>query len=207
MASQRSIGGTPPSPTASQCTTITQEQEICFVNTIGKPAKGWRANNKTVRSHVMRRYKRQERTRVRKEDAGYNNSSRASTREPSIEAATTSATDTDYDLMSRSTSREPSIPRSIPSGDGTTSHLGDESARSIGTALSVDDDAIEELPARDNGFAFPTPTPLNIRTWLDGNIDPFACLPIQSTPRRLMLLQQSKTPREIIWPRSAIISC
>ncbi|KIH91143.1 hypothetical protein SPBR_01605 [Sporothrix brasiliensis 5110] len=192
MASQLSIDSTSPPPATGRSTAMAQDQEICFVNTTGKPAKGWRATNKTVRSHVMRRYKRQERTKTRKDGASDNDSVRALSG-ASLEAAATVATDLEPGVLSRNSSLEPSLSGSGPSDDATRTRgsVSDRGTEGDGTTLSLFDQDMEEWPAAENSIAFPASRSPDIRTWLDGSIDPFACLPIPPTPRTLMLLQQN----------------
>ncbi|KJR85087.1 uncharacterized protein SPSK_09616 [Sporothrix schenckii 1099-18] len=193
MASQQSVASTSPPPATGRSTAMAQDQEICFVNTTGKPAKGWRATNTTVRSHVMRRYKRQERTKTRKDGVSDNSSIRAFSTGASL-AAATAATDLEPGVLSSPSSLEPSLSGSGPSDDATRrreSARSDRGTEGGGTTLSILDQDMEEWPAADNSIAFPASRSPEIRTWLDGSIDPFACLPIPPTPRTLMLLQQN----------------
>lgn len=187
MTSQQSpIGVSVQQPASSQI--ARPEQELSFVHLTSKPLKSWRSNNKVVRAHVMRRYKREQRTKaleqtIRKSDLAPGPATSPSSDAGASGVSSASAVDTSSEglLMSH-----------IGSGNFT-----DGTVPSVDRAPTLFDDRLEELPESGVSITFTRP---DIGSWLDGSLNPFDCLPIPSTPYRLMLLRQSKNFMNIISP-------
>ena len=159
------------------------KQELSFVNVSDKPDKSWRAANKTVRAHVMRRYKLQQRTKTRK------------------------TIPEEQDLLVKSPGSTFSGITSFATGSDCTSDIYSDGSQSSPRALRKPTDTESDIISRtqsgwtsETSFLFienddPSCHSLmlpELSTWLDGELDPFVSLPVPATSRVLMLLQQSK---------------
>ncbi len=147
------------------------EQELSFVSLSGSPAHDARATSKIVRSHVMRRYKSQKRAEARRGASanaipscfGKNGvSGKASSPESSTTGSATP--DQDFALLAPS-----------PQDPNESSSVFSQWPIHHTSGL----DTLAALSGHSRWVYHPEPA--DLRTCLDGRLDPFSSLPISST--------------------------
>ena len=152
--------------------------DFTFIGLSGHTDLDTQATNKLVRSHVMRRYRRQQKSTSRKRKHGPQ-----STKEDSISDTTWSSGDVTF-LAVPPCMDDCAFEISWP--DLLTSFISPES-------LAEQDRVAGEQQSTPEGD-LPS---IDIRTWLDGEMDPFSSLPFQMNQHSLMLLQRSKYSKSL----------
>lgn len=148
-----------------------------FVGLSGQADLDIRATNKLVRSHVMRRYRRQQKATKPKEDDSPQSAEGESIPDPWSSEDFASLT---------------IIPCIGASSTGTTW------SSDLSAAFSPTSPAKQNTATREQQAASACLSPSSsIRTWLDGEMDPFSSLPINIDQRSHMLLQRSKCPKPV----------
>lgn len=148
-----------------------QEDNYTFVSLSGQADLDVQATNKLVRSHVMQRYRRQQKATSPKKEG-----SPQSAEEEAISDTWASA-----DFLSLTF-----LPCMDTSSTETT-------WSDLWAAINTNSLARQNKATSEQQFTSACPSPSgNIRTWLDGEMDPFSSLPININQRSLILLQRSK---------------